>query len=556
MLSTLLVCKVFLFFVQLAHQQAVLAQEAPLIETSLGRIRGSVLTSRKGRDIYAYRGIYYAEAPIGSRRFAAPEPVQAWNDTLNALADGPMCPQELTGALMDEDCLSLNVYTTNETASNPVVVYIHGGANKAGSANSEIDAGPQYLLDEDIVLVGIFFRVGAFGFLSTGTEEAPGNYGHLDQVLALKWVKEHIYNFGGDPNRVTLLGQSAGSFAVTLHLVSPLSAGLFHGAIALSGSTTHQYLLDNKYWSRRLAYDLGCPMYEAKYLVNCLRQISWEEITNASVRWDTYGILGSNWNFEIDGNFVLEDPSEAIGGNRINRVPIITGVTQDELDFDSQFIQNNTDLIADIDMNFGLYAREFFEFNSTGNDDERAKSIRQFYYNESSINQYNLLGIGQILSDALIGHGVYRLVQLAKDHTNVYYYRFDYVGEKSWFPDSAGMSQGACHGDDLNYILKRRYLEINDNSTDMLMVERMTNLVASFAANGSPPAIDNITWSPYTANNTVVMYLNSNSSTGDPFYVDRYALWDKLFPLAESSAGTQLPAVVLWAFAAAWNILF
>ncbi|XP_036329976.1 esterase E4-like [Rhagoletis pomonella] len=556
MVGIILLCNFLLFSAQFLDQQAVTAQEAPLIVTSLGTIRGSVLTTRKGRDIYAYRGIYYAEAPIGSRRFAAPQPVQPWNGTLDALADGPMCPQQLTGALMDEDCLSLNVYTKNETASNPVIVYIHGGANSYGSANSEYDAGPQYLLDENVVLVSVFFRIGPFGFLSTGAAEAHVNHGHLDQVLALKWVNEHIQNFGGDPKRVTLLGQSAGGFAVTLHMASPLSAGLFHGVIAMSASSTSEYNLDNVYWSRKLAHDLGCPKYETKFLLNCLRQISWEVIVNATVRWENYGLVNSKWNCEIDGNFILEHPSEAIGGNRFNRVPIMTGVTRDEFDFHPQVLEGNTDLLADIDKNFGLYAREFLEFNSTGNDDERAKSIRQFYYNDTIMDPNNLLGLGQIFSDSLIGRGVHRLVQLAKDHTNVYYYRFDYVGEKSLFPDGAGNPQGVGHGDDLFYVLKRRNFEVNENSTDIFMVERMANLFASFAANGSPPVIENVTWPPFTSNNTVVMYINSSPSTGNPFYVDRYALWDKLFPLAESSAAIQLPAVVLLAFAAAWNILF
>ncbi|XP_036329974.1 pyrethroid hydrolase Ces2e-like [Rhagoletis pomonella] len=332
MLATILICHFLLFTAQLAHQQAVAAQEAPLIEISLGKIRGSVLTSRKGREIYAYRGIYYAEAPTGSRRFASPEPVQPWNDTLDALADGPTCPQPFGDQQMDENCLSLNVFTTNETTSNPVIVWIHGGANREGNANSEYTSGPHYLLDEDIVLVTVFFRVGAFGFLSTGTVDAPGNYGYLDQLLALKWVNEHIQNFGGDPKRVTLLGQSAGGFAVTLHMASPLSAGLFHGAIAVSGSATSHYAIDNAYWSRKLAHELGCPKYETKYLLNCLRQVSWEEIVNTTVRWENYGMANVKWNYEIDGKFLVEHPSEAIRGNRFNRVPIITGITRDEFD--------------------------------------------------------------------------------------------------------------------------------------------------------------------------------------------------------------------------------
>ncbi|XP_036317716.1 esterase FE4-like, partial [Rhagoletis pomonella] len=469
-----------------------------------------------------------AEAPTGSRRFAPPEPVQPWNDTLDALTDGPACPQEFRGEQMDEDCLSLNVFTANERASNPVIVYIHGGENKEGSANSELRAGPQYLLDENVVLVSVFFRIGPFGFLSTGTPDAPGNYGYLDQLLALKWVKKHIHKFGGDSNRVTLHGHSTGGFAVTLHLVSPLSVGLFHGAIVQSCSTTNHFDMNNAYWSRKLANDLGCPKYETTYLLNCLRQVSWEEIVNVTVRWENYALPNLKWNYEIDGKFLLEHPSELIRNNRFNRVPIITGVTRGEFDLIPQALANQSDLLADIDKNFGLYAKDFLQFASTGNDDEWPKSIREFYYNGISISQYNLDRFGLMESDACIGHGVHRLVQLAKDHTDVYYYRFDYVGEKSGFSDSAGHPQGAYHGDDLLYIFKRKNFEVHDNSTDIFMVERMTNLLASFAANGSPPLIDNMTWPPFTAKNNVVLYMKKYPFTSGPFYVDRYALWDEL----------------------------
>lgn len=130
---------------------------------------------------------------------------------------------------MSENCLFINVYTpqipTDRHQPLPVITYIHPGAFTSGSGSSEFYAGPEYLLEHDVVMVAINYRLGALGFLSTGDTHSPGNYGLKDQVMALEWVRDYIGNFGGDPNLVTLLGYSAGAISVTLHMVSPMSKG-------------------------------------------------------------------------------------------------------------------------------------------------------------------------------------------------------------------------------------------------------------------------------------------------------------------------------------------
>lgn len=154
-------------------------------------------------------------------------PVKPWNGTLDAIRDPPKCPQPvISAAEISEDCLRLNVYTKNisSLANKPVIVFIHPGGFYENSGRSD-EFGPQYLIQRDIVLVTINYRLAALGFMSTGTKEAPGNNGLKDQVVALRWVKAHIQSFGGDPNSVTLLGYSAGGISVTLHMVSPMSKG-------------------------------------------------------------------------------------------------------------------------------------------------------------------------------------------------------------------------------------------------------------------------------------------------------------------------------------------
>lgn len=139
-----------------------------------------------------------------------------------------MCPQPNDDESdISEDCLRLNVYTRElpPGSRKPVLVYIHPGGYYGVSGQSKNYAGPHYLMDRDIVLVTMNYRLGSLGFLSTGTEDSPGNNGLKDQVIALRWVRNHISKFGGDPNTVTLMGYSAGAMSVTLHMVSPMSKG-------------------------------------------------------------------------------------------------------------------------------------------------------------------------------------------------------------------------------------------------------------------------------------------------------------------------------------------
>ncbi|ENN75929.1 hypothetical protein YQE_07466, partial [Dendroctonus ponderosae] len=200
----------------------------PIVVTSLGQIQGTVIQSRLGKPIYSFRGIRYAKAPVNELRFQPPVPVDKYEGVYNATADAPLCPQP-TSDPTSEDCLFLNVYSTklpkenDKTVKRPVIVYIHaGGFYSVGSASYW--EGPQYFMDQDIVLVTFNYRLGTLGFLATGEKEAPGNNGLKDQVQVLKWINKNIEGFGGDPNSVTLMGYSAGGVSVVLHMVSPLSA--------------------------------------------------------------------------------------------------------------------------------------------------------------------------------------------------------------------------------------------------------------------------------------------------------------------------------------------
>ncbi|XP_005177448.1 esterase E4 [Musca domestica] len=522
----------------------------PVVQTSLGKIRGKMLTTLYGKLFYAYRGIRYAKAPVDDLRFKAPIPVEPWNDTLKATSDSLVCPQPgVLQVVMSEDCLKLNVFTKNVTARLPVMVYIHGGANVLGSGHSLYEAGPQYLLDHDVVMVAFNYRLGALGFLSTQTAEYPGNYGYLDQVLALQWVSDHISHFGGDPESVTIFGMSAGSMAVSLHLASPLSKGLFHKAILMSGSATNHYDIDNIYWTRKLAKELSCPQYHPSDIVECLREISWKTIVNKCAEWEPYSFVNMKWNYEVDGKFLPEHPSKLFAEGKFNKVPMIVGFAGNELDFSVQHQENNTRLLHDLAVSFDMYAPEIFlykpESSNLTPDQLKSKRIWNFYMGSETkeLNVSNLHTFGEIFSDAILGHGIHRLVSLANKDTPVYYYRTDYVGHRSLYPDNYGQSQGVGHADDLQYVMPGLWYgtQMSEDNPDIFMVKRMTQLWTTFATTGKPTADDVKEWSPVGDSNLAILYNGKSAEMGQWPYTERYQLWDEMFPIEKSGVGCHLP---------------
>ena len=222
------------------------ADQDPVATVMSGHLQGRLLSPSPGA---AFKGIPYARPPVGDLRWHEPVAVAPWDGIRHAGALGPPCAQNAQGwndaaaHISKEDCLYLNVWTPEwpPKTKRPVLFWIHGGGNTGGSAtNIAIDGA--VLASRGIVVVTIHYRLNAFGFLALPelTAESPhhasGNYGLLDQIAALRWVRDNIAQFGGDPDRVTIAGQSAGAQDLGLLMTSPLAEGLFRGAIAESGT--------------------------------------------------------------------------------------------------------------------------------------------------------------------------------------------------------------------------------------------------------------------------------------------------------------------------------
>merc|ERR1712106_154674 len=213
--------------------------ETETVQTRVGEIKGKRINT-DGYSHYTFFGIPYAQPPVGSLRFKAPLPVRPWTKSLEAFEKGPQCYQKnefLPGVNADysEDCLHLNIYTEDlKTTAKPVMIWSHGGGFTLGSGNdyAPLDA----LLEEGVIVVTINYRLGSLGFLTFGNDFVSGNMGLKDQALAIQWVKQNIQNFGGNPNKITIFGESAGAFSVHAQVLSPWNFGQIQGAIAQSGT--------------------------------------------------------------------------------------------------------------------------------------------------------------------------------------------------------------------------------------------------------------------------------------------------------------------------------
>ncbi|KAM9807822.1 cocaine esterase-like [Neosynchiropus ocellatus] len=318
--------------------------QAPVVHTKLGSLRGELLTVKGTENkVHAFLGVPFAKPPVGpALRLAAPQAVEGWEGVRDATKQPPMCIQDRELSLdmierilgfkveipeVSEDCLYLNIYTPAtrpKDAKLPVMVYIHGGGLTMGAASSFDGSG--LAAYENVVLVSIQYRLGVLGFLSTGDEHMRGNWGLLDQVQALKWIQEHIHNFGGASNSVTIFGASAGGVSVSVMLLSPLTEGLFHKAIAESGTAAMPTLVQENSlaMTQIIANKSGCSVESTEKIAECMKNLDMETL-NTLVKDLTLG-----YPVVTDGHFLTQSVQQLYKNHQFQKKPFITGINSDE----------------------------------------------------------------------------------------------------------------------------------------------------------------------------------------------------------------------------------
>ena len=333
-------------------------RDSLVINTSKGRIRGvRYHLPHLGPNIAvdAFMGIPYAKAPVGHLRFKHPQPADPWTSIYNATTLPNACYQipddffgDFQGSTMwnpntrvSEDCLFINVWVPrlsgHKTRKSAVMIWIYGGSFFSGSTTLNVYDGKILAGRNNVIVVSIGYRLGALGFFALGHPNAPGNAGLFDQLMGLEWVQQNIRFFGGDPNNVTLFGESAGSVSVSLHLLSPLSRTNFQRAIMQSGTANMPWgtvsMEEGRRRSLLMAHQhLECPESDdIEIVIECMRKISPQNLADG--QWVSRGIMQFPFLPVIDGSFLVETPANSLRRGSFKKCPILLGSNLNEATF-------------------------------------------------------------------------------------------------------------------------------------------------------------------------------------------------------------------------------
>jgi len=484
------------FFLFFAAQLCCCAADALLsdpLRIEGGEISGQVV--EKG-DVHAYKGIPFAAPPVGDLRWKPPLPVKPWEGVRACVEFGNWCPQpkpflgrEL--GKLSEDCLCLNVWTPALKRSDklPVMVWIHGGGFTTGSGGQSYYSG-ENLAREGVVLVTINYRLGPFGFLAhpalskESEKGVSGNYGMLDQVAALQWVQKNIAAFGGNPECVTIFGESAGSAGVCRLMVCPLARGLFHRAIAESGGPygqnrdlreQHGRLAPAEKMGEEIAKALGCDA--APDVLAALRAKSSDEILDAAN--PSQGLFGKGNKFGpvVDGWVLPDDPGRLWDQGKQAEVPFMAGTNADE---GTIFLKQ---LPVQHVLGYRLTARTLYQ--------DQAEELLKLFPVEK--DEDIPAALNKLVTVSAFVSPTRMLVRaLAQRHTPAYLYHFTRV-PKNKLTDK----MGACHAIEIPYVFKTLPRGLGEQ--DEKLSEAICRYWANFAKTGDPNGAGLPAWPVYTA---------------------------------------------------------
>ncbi|CAG7787108.1 unnamed protein product [Allacma fusca] len=543
--------KVHLFLFSLVFW-SVSADDDNIVTIAQGKLKGIELTSRSGRNYYGFLGIPFVDKP---ERFQAPSflPPKSWEGVRDATVHGPLCIQfdvVKNKALGEEDCLFLNVNTPNTKGKLPVMVYIHGGGFQWGTSHTH---GGKYFMDEDVVLVTFNYRLGAFGFLSTGDTIIQGNMGMKDQVAALKWVQSNIEQFGGDPNLVTIFGESAGGGAVSLQVLSPMSKGLFQHAIAQSGAALNPWscLKNPRYGANELGQKLNCSINNSQDLLTCLNQKTSEELAGQSfAKWYLdptvpFGPVVEQLrpNQSAGDVFLSRAPFEILSEGSFNQVPFMTGICEDEgIYFHSSSILKEKQLESDVNNDWHRIAPislTYYDDDSVSQQELNliSDSIKSYYFKDQPISENTRQQLTNLYSDRYFVHGVRTTALIQAKHlVPVYIYMFAYKGSFSFLQDRGfEKGLGVTHKDELQYLFNGLAPELKPGPDEDLS-RHLVKLWTNFAATGKPTSTWGAAkvWKPIPIKEAIRMEplqwyrIDTNTSVIEQTFAQRMSYWDNL----------------------------
>lgn len=543
-------------------------QDPLLVQTRSGMIRGFAKTVL-GREVHVFTGIPFAKPPLGPLRFRRPVPVERWESILDASQLPNSCYQEkyeyfpgFSGEEMwnpntnlSEDCLYLNIWVPQKVRLRhksqeanrqkvPVLIWIYGGGFMSGTATLDVYDAGMLAATSDVIVASIQYRVGAFGFLylepalKAGSDDAPGNMGLWDQTLAIRWIKDNIATFGGDPELITLFGESAGGSSVSIHLISPVTRGLVRRGIIQSGTL-------NAPWSwmtgeraleigKSLVEDCGCNSSQLadspSRVMNCLRGVDAKTISVQ--QWNSYGgILGFPSAPTVDGVFLPKDPMDMLREGDFTQTEILIGSNLNEgtyfllYDFIDYFDKDGPsplqrdkfiDIVNTIFKNMSKLEREAIIFQYT--DWNNVTSVvRNQEMIADVVGDYFFICPTNIFATTFAKHG----------NNKIYYYYFTQRTSNSVW----GEWMGVMHGDEISYVFGHPVNESHQyNARERDLSHRIMQAFSKFALTGKPVS-DDEDWPTYTEEHPLYYIFNAETSyTGLGPRSPHCAFWNEFMP--------------------------
>ncbi|XP_050024745.1 acetylcholinesterase-like isoform X1 [Dermacentor andersoni] len=494
-------------------------------QTTEGTVRGKVIRVLN-KTVEEYLGIPFAEPPVGKLRFRPPLPKRPWKGTVDATAGNTACSQVLLDGItlgnlsFTEDCLQLNVWVpevaTNPGSRRPVLVWIHGGAFTFGSANMANTSGVVLAALRDVVVVSMNYRLGILGFMNANSPEAPGNVGLLDQNMALKWVQRNIAHFGGDPERVTLFGESSGSISIHAQIMSPLSQGLFNRAVLMSGTMynldTWDTVPESMMKANRVANLVACSnggttelSSNAEEIVDCMRNKSADELVKAALEVAAPKVAPFAPTYHNE--FLPRNPLVALKRGFFSSVDVLAGVTSDEgaalLLFPLVPELLEEDLQATSPEELVKYLRRAL-WRLLKDD---IPDIIETYTEEAPKDDKNALRRQYIdyMSGRLFNCPLQFFAEKHSEKDNkVFTYVFAHKAATLPLPGW----MGAPHGTDVAFAFGHPYAA-NPDSPDGRMAVAFVRMLASFGENGIPELPHNEAWPQYSKNSPSIVVLNN-----------------------------------------------
>ncbi len=515
---------------------------ATRLQTPSGRLEGE---DRHG--VYAFKGIPYAAPPVGKLRLRPPEGPRAWDGTRPARRFGPSAPQlapvapflrRLIGvgsAGQDEDCLTLNVWTPGLTGRpRPVMVWIHGGAFVLGSGSTGLYNGSRLARRGDCVVVSLNYRLGALGFLDLdgmvpGSDGARANLGLLDQIAALEWVRDHIPAFGGDPERVTIFGESAGAMSVGALLGAPPARGLFHRAILQSGAA-HNVSTPER--AREVTEHFLAQLSLSRPSLDALAQVPLQELLEAQSRTSSdLGMVDGQlpWQPSVDGVLLPRTPLEAIAHGLNDDVPVLIGSNQEEwkLFMLADRVGHRLDEL-------GLRRRLDRTLRLHEPDDALRPAL-----SEAAYDHYRELGAPRasstprdrwvaFQSDRVFHVPAFRLARArAERGAPTWSYLFD------WAPPLLRGRVGSCHGLEIPFVfgtLRDPWLRTTIGATRSArrLSHRMQRAWIEFARSGRPGQESLPDWPAVSAQRMPTLRLGARNEVRDGLFESEHGFWERV----------------------------